>query len=172
MSSSDLAPVGFVRVVGNSNVGKTTLIERLIPRLRGCAIRVGTVKHAHHGFDLDHPGKDSWRHTEAGAQAVALISPTSAAWFMQTSEEISCGAAIEKMRDHVDLVLVEGFKKDSGPFIILEPGTGSRIEIDGWHCKVGVKPDELTEDEVKALVEFCLSAIQVNARCRSQLQEQ
>ena len=86
-----LSPLGETKmdpkkvfVSGPSNSGKTTLIERLIPKLREAGIRVGTVKHAHEGSDIDHPGKDSWRHAQAGAHAVTVIAPTQTVLIIQT----------------------------------------------------------------------------------------
>ena len=149
-----------ILVSGESNVGKTTLIERLIPRLRKRGLRVGTVKHAHHGFELDRPGKDSWRHQQAGAAAVALIGPTQAAWLVATPEELSCRAAVERMRDQVDLVLVEGFKQAGGRQVWLAPSPSTRLHADHERCRIGVRPDELSPQEWEILVDFCAQARQ------------
>src|SRR5574337_193553 len=61
-------------IAGFSGAGKTTLIERLIPEFTGRGLKVSVIKHAHHGFDLDHPGKDSYRHRQAGATEVLMLS--------------------------------------------------------------------------------------------------
>jgi len=153
-------------VSGKSNSGKTTLIERLIPQLRGQGLRVGTVKHAHHGFDLDYPGKDSWRHAQAGAEAVALVSPTRAAWLVATAEELSYQAAIERMRDRVDIVLVEGFKQEDGRQIILESAPSARIRVACCRCQLGVRVDDLTAGEWEQLMSFCVEAREATGRCR------
>ena len=167
----DTPALHVILVSGESNVGKTTLIERLIPRLRKRGLRVGTVKHAHHGFELDRPGKDSWRHLKAGAAAVALVGPTQAAWLMATSAELSCRAAVERMRDQVDLVLVEGFKQTGGQQILLEPSPNTRICVNHNRCRIGVRPDELSPEEWEALVEFCVPAITVRILCFAQLKD-
>ena len=70
-------PVPILCFVGRSNSGKTTLIERVIPELVRAGYKVATVKHAGHGFDLDTEGKDSWRHKQAGASTVVIISKSS-----------------------------------------------------------------------------------------------
>src|SRR3990167_7731641 len=103
-SATSSARPGVVHVIGASDSGKTTLIERLIPRLRANGIRIGTVKHTHHGFEMDRPGKDSWRHVQAGADAIAVISPERAAWIMRTPDEHSIHEATSPMeigRAHV-----------------------------------------------------------------------
>ncbi|MBI1952651.1 MAG: molybdopterin-guanine dinucleotide biosynthesis protein B [Candidatus Omnitrophica bacterium] len=144
-----------VRVAGSSGSGKTTLIEKLIPRLRSKGLRVGTVKHAHHGFEMDHPGKDSWRHTRAGAGVVAVISPRQAAWVFQTSEEIPLARAVTLMKGRVDLILVEGFKKELGrPAIRLEPKKGRRLTIGRGLALVGVDPAGLLPKELERIADF------------------
>lgn len=146
---------GAVLVSGYSNSGKTTLMERLIPRLRARGLRVGTIKHAHDGFQMDHPGKDSWRHARAGAAAVAVIAPTRAAWVMQTPEALSCDVAVRQMGGAVDVVLVEGFTDAAGPRILLEPGSGARVAVAASRCRIGVRPKQLTPAELQQVVRFC-----------------
>jgi molybdopterin-guanine dinucleotide biosynthesis protein MobB len=142
-------------VCGSSNSGKTTLIEALIPRLRASGLRIATIKHAHHGFELDHPGKDSWRHAKAGASAVALVAPTRAAWIIETPEELSCDEVVGQIGRTVDLVLIEGFKRTAGPKIVLAQNGGARLTVDDQDCRIGVTPDTLTTSEWSQLIEFC-----------------
>ena len=78
--------VPILSFVGRSNSGKTTLIERVIPELVRAGYKVATVKHAGHGFDLDTEGKDSWRHKQAGASSVVIISTSSLAVFARVSD--------------------------------------------------------------------------------------
>lgn len=103
-------------VVGWKNNGKTTLVERLVGHLTGSGCRVSTVKHAHHEVDLDQPGKDSWRHREAGAREVVLA--TARRWIviheLREEAEPPLEALLTRMTP-VDLVLVEGFKRFSHP---------------------------------------------------------
>jgi molybdopterin-guanine dinucleotide biosynthesis protein B len=106
--------------VGRSNSGKTTLVERLIPELVRAGYRVATIKHAGHGFDLDTEGKDSWRHKQAGASAVVVLSRGSLAMFADVPEEIK----VEEIRDRfldaeIDLILAEGWKSDDFPKIVV-----------------------------------------------------
>lgn len=101
--------VGFA---GYSGSGKTTLVEQLIPQLRARGLRVSVVKHAHHKFDIDHPGKDTFRHREAGAYEVVVASNRRLALIRQfeAPQELSVHALIAELDPGVDWVLVEGFK--------------------------------------------------------------
>lgn len=103
---------------GHSGAGKTTLIERLIPRLRRKGLRVSVIKHAHHAFDIDMPGKDSFRHRAAGASEVMVVS--SGRWALvhelHDEEEPSLEEQIARMSS-CDLLLVEGFKSSPIPKI-------------------------------------------------------
>lgn len=156
-SGNRAARPGVVHVIGASDSGKTTLIEQLIPRLRAKGMRIGTVKHAHHGFEMDHPGKDSRRHVQAGADATAVISPERAAWIMRTPEECSIEEAVSPMAGRVDLVLVEGFKRDAvHPAIRLESRPGQRVERGAGICRVGVHVADLLPDELEQLAIFCV----------------
>ena len=105
-------------VVGWSGSGKTTLIERVLPLLRARGISVSTVKHAHHGFDMDRPGKDSYRHRAAGAREVMVVSGGRWALLHEAGEAMPPLSALLDRLTPVDLVLVEGFK--TYPFPKLE----------------------------------------------------
>lgn len=105
-------------ITGASGSGKTTLITALLPDLRGRGLRISTIKHAHHGIDLDRPGKDSWLHREAGAREVMLVSDGRWALMREaTEEECALDALLARMAP-VDLVLVEGFR--TGAILKLE----------------------------------------------------
>ena len=88
-------PPSILCFAGRSNSGKTTLIERVIPALTRAGYRVATVKHAGHGFELDTEGKDSWRHKQAGASTVVVLSKGSMAMFADIPEEMK----VEEVRD-------------------------------------------------------------------------
>ena len=108
--------VGFA---GYSGSGKTTLVERLIPALRRKGLRVSVVKHAHHGFDIDHVGKDSYRHRQAGAFEVVVASDRRLALMREFEQavQLSVHQLIAELYDGVDWVLVEGFKDSDLPKI-------------------------------------------------------
>ncbi|HEY1473649.1 MAG TPA: molybdopterin-guanine dinucleotide biosynthesis protein B [Pseudolabrys sp.] len=106
----------IIGLAGWSGSGKTTLIKKLIPCLIARGITVSTLKHAHHGFDLDQPGKDSFFHRAAGATEVIISSAKRWAILHELREqpEWDLAALVGKMSP-VDLVLVEGFKRDAFP---------------------------------------------------------
>lgn len=100
-----------VGIVGWKNSGKTTLVERLVSELTARGVRVSTVKHAHHDFDIDHPGKDSYRHRIAGAHEVIVASAQR--WALIHESREAPEPSLAELVAHLapcDLVLVEGFK--------------------------------------------------------------
>ena len=108
-----------INFIGYSNAGKTTLIERLVPLFNARGLRVAAIKHAHHGFDMDRPGKDSYRYREAGARQVLIA--TAQRWALLT--ETPRPATLEELLAELapcDLVLVEGFRSE---------GAFPRIEV-------------------------------------------
>ena len=102
--------VGFA---GFSGSGKTTLVESLIPALKLRGLRVSVVKHAHHKFDIDHPGKDTYRHREAGAFEVVIASTKRLALVREFEQPgaLNVHHLIAELYDGVDWILVEGFKQ-------------------------------------------------------------
>ena len=117
--------IGFA---GWSGAGKTTLLRRVIPVLVARGLRVSTLKHAHHGFDIDQPGKDSWEHRQAGATEVLIGSANRWALMheLRGAEEPGLGELLARLSP-VDLVLVEGFKR----------GAHRKIEV---HRTANAKP--------------------------------
>jgi len=105
-------------VVGFKNAGKTGLMERLVSEITARGLRVSTLKHAHHRFDVDQPGKDSYRHRVAGAHQVLLASGTRWALMseLRGNSEPPLAELLARL-DPVDLVLVEGWKRDAHPKI-------------------------------------------------------
>jgi molybdopterin-guanine dinucleotide biosynthesis protein B len=108
--------VGFA---GYSGSGKTTLVEQLIPALKKRGLRVSVVKHAHHRFDIDHPGKDTFRHRQAGAFEVVVASTNRLALIREFEQpaEPTVHQLIAELDTGVDWVLVEGFKHSALPKI-------------------------------------------------------
>lgn len=100
-------------IVGWKNSGKTTMVAGLVTEIKSLGFTVSTVKHAHHAFDLDQPGRDSYKHREAGAQEVLISSGNRWALMheLQDQEEFKLDELLTKMTP-VDLILVEGFKKE------------------------------------------------------------
>ncbi len=113
-------------VVGWKNAGKTTLVERLVGEISGRGFTVSTVKHTHHKVDVDQKGKDSWRHRQAGSRQVILAS--SARWAIMTELKGMPETPLKDLLAHlapVDLVIVEGYKRDDHP------------KIETWRAETG-----------------------------------
>ena len=107
-------------IVGKSKVGKTTFLEKLVPEMKNRGYRVGTIKHdAHDHFEIDHEGKDTWRHREAGAQGIAISSPTRFALTKMVEKELEVDTIVASYFTEEDLVLTEGYKS----------GNKAKIEI-------------------------------------------
>ena len=129
--------VGFC---GTSGSGKTTLIEALLGELRARGASVSVIKHAHHGVDIDRPGKDSWRHREAGAHEVLLASPRLLALQRASATDVEHPLdELVAMLQPVDWVLVEGFRASSI----------ARIEV--WRAATGAPPGPLDDPRLLAL---------------------
>ena len=128
--------VGFA---GFSGSGKTTLVERLIPALRLRGLRVSVVKHAHHKFDIDHMGKDTWRHREAGAFEVVVASDRRMALMREFEQPavMSVHQMLAELYEGVDWVLVEGFKDSD----LLKVEVW-RAAVDGYVAKPALYPDD------------------------------
>ncbi len=110
-------PPPLLSIVGKSDAGKTTLLERLVTTLVTRGYTVGTIKHDVHGFDIDHEGKDTWRHKAAGASTVAISSPKKVAVIRDVTTEETLGDLIDRYFLDMDLVLAEGYKKEPWPKI-------------------------------------------------------
>lgn len=109
--------IPILSIVGKSDSGKTTLIEKLVPELTRRGYRVATVKHDVHGFEVDREGKDSWRHKQAGAHTVVISSPDKVALIRDVEKDLTLDEIRDKLIQDVDLILSEGYKKDVQPKI-------------------------------------------------------
>lgn len=109
--------IPIISIVGKSDSGKTTLIEKLVPELTRRGYRVATVKHDMHGFEVDHEGKDSWRHKQAGAHTVVISSPQKVALIRDVEKDLTLDEIRARWIRDVDLILSEGYKRDVQPKI-------------------------------------------------------
>lgn len=115
-----------------SGTGKTTYLEKLVPALKSRGLRIAVVKHDGHDFDLDRPGKDSWRMTAAGSDVTAIVSPFRAA--VMENRPISMESVISNIQN-VDLILVEGDKQGSWPKLLLyRESAGKPLAADPEDC--------------------------------------
>jgi len=150
--------------VGAKNVGKTTVLEKLIPELVNRGYRVGTVKHDVHGFDVDREGKDTWRHGRAGASTVVISSPQGLALMKKRTEEMPLDRIVARFFWEEEIVLTEGFKKSVYPKIEVFRKEISNTLLcskqDNLIAIVGDKPEESLEvehfgwDEIDGLADF------------------
>jgi molybdopterin-guanine dinucleotide biosynthesis protein B len=109
--------IPIISIVGKSDSGKTTLIEKLVPELTRRGYRIATVKHDVHGFEVDREGKDSWRHKQAGAHTVVISSSNKVALIRDVDKDLPLEEIREILIQDVDLILSEGYKKDVQPKI-------------------------------------------------------
>jgi molybdopterin-guanine dinucleotide biosynthesis adapter protein len=161
-------------LAGWSGSGKTTLLSRLIPALVARGVTVSTVKHAHHDFDIDQPGKDSWKHRQAGASEVLISSDMR--WALMHEQRGAREPTLAELFAHmtqVDLVIVEGFKQE--PFSKLEihrPSLGKPLLCRDDPDIVAVASDEplpaldlpcLPLGDAEAIAEFILAHCRIEA---------
>ncbi len=122
--------IPVVTIIGKSGSGKTTLMEGLIPELSRRGYRIATVKHhSHSGFEVDQPGKDSWRYARAGSVHVIIAAPDKIASYRPLNAELTLAEIVQEVRE-ADLILVEGYKQAGYPSLeVLRPEVG--IELIG-----------------------------------------
>lgn len=162
-------------VAGYKNAGKTTLVVELVREFVARGFRVGTVKHAHHDFDIDQPGKDSYVHREAGAREVLVASARRVAHIQELAG--SAEPTLEELAGRmtgVDLVLVEGWKSGSHPRLELRRAAAPAPAIAGTAAGViaivsdtpqpGESLPVLPRDKVPAIADFVLQALGLPAR--------
>jgi molybdopterin-guanine dinucleotide biosynthesis protein B len=153
-------------LAGWSGGGKTTLLAALIPELVRRGVTVSTIKHAHHEFDIDQPGKDSWVHRQAGATEVMVASSRRFALMheLRDAPEPSLDELVTRMVP-VDLLLVEGFKRDSHPKLeVHRPSVGKPFLYPDDPHIVAIASDEvltvplplLSLSDVAAIADFIL----------------
>ncbi len=150
-------------IIGKPNCGKTTLIEKLIPALAAKGVRVGTIKHHHGAIQMDTPGKDTWRHKQAGAHLVLLSCPDGIGLVQDTDEDTPVEDLVSRYFQDVDLVIAEGYKWSSLPKIEVfrselydEPLQGQDETLVAMVSDVETNPNipHFKLDESKTLAQF------------------
>ncbi|MBC8420296.1 MAG: molybdopterin-guanine dinucleotide biosynthesis protein B [Desulfobacterales bacterium] len=155
----------IVSVVGFSGAGKTTLLEKLIHELADRGYRVGSIKHDVHGFEMDKPGKDSWRHKHAGASTTVLSSPHQIGMVMDVDHDHDPDE-LKKFFRNVDIILTEGYKQGDKPKLeVFRHGVHEEplcrnddrliALISDTHVELGV-PHFLLND-IKGIADFLIS---------------
>jgi molybdopterin-guanine dinucleotide biosynthesis protein B len=162
-------------IAGYSGSGKTTLLEKLIPQLTARGLKVSVIKHAHHGFDIDRPGKDSYRHREAGATEVLLSCGDR--WALMHERRAEPEPTLNELISHLspcDLVLVEGFKHEPVPKLEvyrvangkppLFPEREDIIAIASNDAPTTTLP-VLPLDDAAAIAQFVIATLNLEIRC-------
>lgn len=149
-------------IVGYANSGKTTVLTKIIAELKERGVRVATIKHHRGDFDIDHPGKDTFRHMEAGATTTILSSPNKFAIVSKVEKEKSLDELIGLIED-VDIIITEGFKTEDKPKIEVFRAQLKKDRINGIESELlaVITDDEITEDipvfsfsDIKSIVDF------------------
>jgi molybdopterin-guanine dinucleotide biosynthesis protein B len=149
-------PMHRIHIIGRKNIGKTTLVVDLVHHFRALGYRVGTIKHTHHHHELDTPGKDSFRHRQAGAKAVGIVAPTMSAIFWPTPSDMSGGAEerkacqLEQEDPAGGLKQADDLSRQYEPFdalmadcdLVLVEGDqqAQAVKIEVWHQGVEERP--------------------------------
>lgn len=133
--------IPLVTVIGKSGSGKTTLLEKLVAELKRRGYRLATVKHhSHSGFEIDRPGKDSWRFAQAGSDHVVIASPDKIASYRKIERELSLDDIAAGITN-VDLILVEGYKQAEKPALEVVRAENSRDLIGSREQRFAVAAD-------------------------------
>lgn len=164
-----------IGVTGFKNSGKTTLVERLVEELTRRGLRIATVKHAHHTFDIDHKGRDSFRHRTAGAREVAVVSRNQWAIIRDMNDEPE--PSLEDIMGRLqpcDLVIVEGYKRDRHPKIevrnleldhpLLAGDDDTIVAIAASDLLDSAPVPVFLRDDIAGLAEFVLGVVELPAK--------
>jgi molybdopterin-guanine dinucleotide biosynthesis protein B len=149
-----------ISIIGRSKSGKTTLIERLIPELKSRGYRVATIKHTRDDVTLDEPGKDSWRHIQAGSEATIIRTATQIT-MIRPMAEASIDDIVPLFAEDYDIILTEGFKHDSAPKIEVHRKEAGPL-LKGVKKLAAIASDETLDtktrqfslDDIAGLVDF------------------
>ena len=162
-------------IAGYSGSGKTTLLEKLIPHLTARGLKVSVIKHAHHGFDIDRPGKDSYRHREAGATEVLLSCGDR--WALMHERRDEDEPTLNELLGHLspcDLVLIEGFKQEPVPKLeVYRADNGKAPLFRERGDIVAVATNDPLEtalprlplDDAEAIARFVIATLNLETRC-------
>ncbi len=140
--------IPIICIVGYSDSGKTTLIEKIVPELKKRGYKIGTIKHDTHGFEIDKEGKDSYRHKKAGASTVLISSPSKIALIRDVDKELPLNELIKYFED-VDLILTEGFKRSSYPKIeVFRKGQQKKLLCTKEDNLIAIVSDQIFDTDV------------------------
>jgi molybdopterin-guanine dinucleotide biosynthesis protein B len=169
-----LPDLPIVSIVGFSGSGKTTFIEKLIPQLIARNIRVGTLKHDVHGFEMDKPGKDSWRHKRAGAAVTVISSPGQIGMVKDVDHDHDPDELKPLFKD-VQIILAEGYKSHNKPKLeIFRQEIREKPFCEGDDALIGLISDVSVDlgvprfllDDAEGVAEFLISYFKLLPGCR------
>ncbi|MEW6624378.1 MAG: molybdopterin-guanine dinucleotide biosynthesis protein B [Bacillota bacterium] len=151
----------IVSFVGRSNVGKTTHLEKVIKEIKSRGYKVAIIKHDVHGFEIDTPGKDTWRHAQAGADTVVISSPHKLAIIEKVPAERTLDEIAKQIQD-VDLIITEGYKRGNKPKVEIVRKERSSEPLCHKEelvalvtdCEINMEVPKFAFDEVKELVDL------------------
>ena len=142
--------IPVISVVGRSNTGKTTYLEKLIPAIKKRGIRLAVIKHDAHKFDIDIPGKDSWKLTQAGADVMIISAAEKLAFVEQRKKELSLDEIVSRI-DSVDLIITEGYKFEDKPKIEIHRKVLNQELLCKENQLLAIVSDELIDISVPCL---------------------
>ncbi|MFQ6122717.1 MAG: molybdopterin-guanine dinucleotide biosynthesis protein B [Dehalococcoidales bacterium] len=156
-----------IAFVGRSKSGKTTLLEQMVRGLKLRGYRVAVIKHSHHHFEVDHPGKDTWRLAQAGSDVVAISSPDRMALVEHVDSELPLGEIASHLSNKVDIILAEGYKNGKTPKILVRDsrqgdghlclGEDLLTTISAQPCSKGVP--QFAEEDVAGILNLIVARI-------------
>ncbi|MCR4292239.1 MAG: molybdopterin-guanine dinucleotide biosynthesis protein B [Candidatus Kuenenia sp.] len=166
------AKTPIVSFVGKSNSGKTTLIVKVIKELKSRGLRVATIKHTHHNVDMDTKGKDSWKHSQAGADAVIIVSENKMGLFRTTQKRVLLKEMVETYLRDFDIIILEGYKTEPIPKIEVfrTENSDQMVCRDDEHliAVIGDKDPMMNvpylhiDADVRKIVDFIMSYLKIN----------
>ncbi len=157
--------IPVVSIVGESNSGKTTLIEKITKKLKKQNYKIGLIKHDTHQFEIDYPGKDTWRMSKAGGDTVIISSREKLAMIKRVAREYKLDEIIQNFMKDVDIVITEGYKNEKKPkILVLKDGRKkSKTNINNRLFAIVSKKNEkikkiifFKHDDIKKIVDFII----------------